>query len=82
MSQGKTTQAADRRRDAALLDLTDDRWRQRLLRAWPINLERDIRGAVALSGTRTDSSLAAGVAATINHGLKGGKLRLRDRRGE
>jgi hypothetical protein len=63
--------------------LTDDRWRARLVRAGTITLMRDIRGAVALEGARSERSVSYGVQTAINYGLKTGKLRLRDRiRGE
>jgi hypothetical protein len=61
--------------------LTDDRWRARLLRAGMLNLERSVRGTIALEGSRTERSVSHGVQTTVNHGLKAGKLRLRERFG-
>jgi len=58
--------------------LTDDRWRARLMRAGMINLERDVRGAVALGGNRNERTCSAGIVTAINSGLKSGKLRLRE----
>lgn len=64
--------------------LADERWRSRLMRSGPMSLERDIRGAIAVSGVRSEKALAQGVEMSINRGLRGGKLELQPqaRRGE
>lgn len=64
--------------------LTDERWRSRLLRSGPVNLERDMRNAIAISGARSEKALAQGVEMTLNRGLRGVKLELQAtaRRGE
>jgi len=68
------------RRMPAGQSLADERWQARLLRVGGTEIERHVRGAVALEGVRSERTLSYGVASAINQGLRQGRLQLRERR--
>jgi len=60
--------------------LSDNRWRRELLRAGARKIEVDVHNAAALSGNRSETTLALGVTNAVNQHIRGhGKLRLNER---